>query len=78
MGPLLRDNLGALSFFNSQVLVWGKHTINLLISKVKITKFQRGELLLVSMNCVHPFREVHSDHIIVEVSGYSVSIHCAA
>jgi hypothetical protein len=78
MGPLLRYNLGVLSFCNSQVLVWGYHTVNLAISKVKITKFQRGELLLVNMNCVHPFREVRSDYSIVEVSGYSISIHYSA
>jgi hypothetical protein len=58
--------------------VRGYHTINLAISKVKITKFQRGELILVSMNYAHTFQEVRSDQRIVEVSGYNVLIHSVA
>jgi hypothetical protein len=49
LGPWLQDNLRILSFGPSQVLMWGKHAIIFLVSKVEVTEFQCCELILVDV-----------------------------
>jgi hypothetical protein len=74
MGPWLWDNLRILSFGLGQILMWGKHDVRFPVSKVKVTKFQCCELILVGTNYVHPFRKVRGDQSIIEVSRYTITI----
>jgi hypothetical protein len=45
------------------------------ISEVEVIELQHYDLILLCLNCAYPLREVRSDHGVLELSLYTITIH---
>jgi hypothetical protein len=66
------------SLILGQVLMWGEHVVNFVISEVEVVKLQCHNLILVCSNYAYPLWEVRRDQGVFEISGHVVSIYCTA